>query len=360
MKRITALFVLALLALVSIYTVVSAAEKGGLAAFADAKSAEASLSESVPFREELVELMTKIRYISGVRTFGDITIGGDGSLLRDMAEPAESKYKSACAQIGEFAGRSMEEDYLVLIPTSAVIRQQEVSAYTAAGFFNQRRYINDIYESSYSFARTVDVYQSLFNHRDEYIYYHTEELPTGLGGYYIYKSIAERMGLEPKELADFSVAYVRQSFCGALAQPAIQPYAKADFISLYEYTGYKTKKTVTHYGADGSTDYQSGIYSYADHEDATDAFFGGLSAVTEIASDAENGKSVLVFCDSTAKSWVPFITLHYERVILADVSAATAEQLAELSAGEYDKIIFAYSAAAFADTDFSKLNTVAE
>lgn len=347
---------LVLFAVVSAYTACNAVEKNGIEAFATTESAEAALSENVPFREELIELMTKIRYASGVRTFGDITVGDDGSLLRDMAEPAESGYKAACTCIGKFAEQSRAEDYLVLIPTSAVILQQEISEYTAVGFFNQRHYINDVYEYSYSFARTVDVYQSLFNHRDEYIYYHTEELPTGLGGYYIYKSIAERMGLEPKELGDFSVAYVRQNFYGSLAFSAIKSYAKPDFISLYEYTGYKTKKTVTHYNADGSADYLSGIYSYADHENATDAFFGGLSAVTEISSGAENGKAILVFCDETAKSWVPFMTLHYENVILADVSSVTAEQLEQLTEGDYDKIIFAYSTATFADTDFSKLN----
>ena len=47
--------------------------------------------------------MTKIRFVSGVRSFGDIIIGSDGSLLKDMEKPQSALYKSACAYIEEFA-----------------------------------------------------------------------------------------------------------------------------------------------------------------------------------------------------------------------------------------------------------------
>ena len=202
----------------------------------------------------------------------------------------------------------------------------------------------------------MDVYQALFNRRNEYIYYHTEDLPTGLGGYYIYGSIAERLGITPKVLSDFSVAYVRQNFYGSLATQIIREYSEPDFVSLYEESSGNSGKTVAHYYPDKSEDLLDGLYARDENfPDATDTVFGGIAAVTEITDDLQEGKSLLVFCDDTAKSWVPFMTGHYQKITLVRLSEASEEQLSAINAESYDQIVFAYSTANFAEEDFSKL-----
>ena len=149
MKRAAALLVIAIFLVVSIYAAAGAVEKMQENNSINLENIENALAESVPLHDELVALMTKIRFISGVRSFGDIIIGSDGSLLRDMEKPQNALSGCACACIEDFA-RSTETDvYLMLIPTASVIRQQEVSTYTAAQFFNQRHYINEIYEKIY-------------------------------------------------------------------------------------------------------------------------------------------------------------------------------------------------------------------
>lgn len=354
MKRIGALLILAVFLFVSVYTVSNALKNGGAAAFSGTEAAEKSLGESVPFRAELIKMMTKIRYASGVRSFGGICVGNDGSLLRDMEQPDSAAVSAACEGIENFAEKSGAEVYFMLIPTAPVMRQQEVSAYTAAGFFNQRHYINEIYGRLHSSVRTVDVYQALFGSRSEYIYYHTEDLPTSLGGYYIYSALFRRAGTAPKSLSELSVAYVCRDFYGSLATPAIEEYSAPDFISLYELGGEKA--VVTHLYADGTEDSMEGIYAFSeDFEDKTDVFFGGLSAVTKIETGLESGKRVLVFCDETAKSWVPFMTLNCTEITLVNLSEATAAQLSAIDAADYNRVIFAYSTAAFAGEDFSAL-----
>ncbi len=356
MKRAGALIVIAIFLIVSIYTVAGAIEKMQENNSINLENTENTLAESVPFRSELIALMTKIRFTSGVRSFGNIIIGDDGSLLRDMKSPQEEEYQSACAYVEEFAKQTDTDVYFVLIPTASVIRQQEVSAYTAAGFFNQRHYINKIYEKIYVSVRPMDVYQTLFNHRDEYIYYHTEDLPTSLGGYYIYSSIAERLEINPRSLSDFSVAYARQDFYGSLATDAIREYSASDFVSLYEFSADRSNRIVSHYYADGSEGFVDGLYELEENfPDATDTIFGGVSAVTEITDDSEEGRSLLVFCDDTAKSWVPFMSLHYRKITLVCLSDASDEQLSRINPDSYDQIVFAYSTASFAEEDFVRL-----
>lgn len=355
-KRAGAALVIAIFLIVSVYTVAGAMKKSTENIGISLEKTENTLAESVPFRDELIALMTKIRFSSGVRRFGDIIIGSDGSLLRDMEEPQAALYSSACAYVEEFAKRSDAEVCLMLIPTASVIRQQEVSAYTAAGFFNQRHYINEIYEKIYGSVRTVDVYQALFNHRNEYIYYHTEDLPTCLGGYYIYSGLAQRLGINPRSLSDFSVAYAQQNFYGSLATDAIREYSSPDFVSLYEFSADRTDKTVSHYYADGSAGFVNGLYDLEENfTDSTDIIFGGVSAITEITDDSADGKSLLVFCDDTAKSWVPFMALHCKRITLVCLSEVSDAQLSAIDTSGYDRVVFAYSTANFAAEDFSRL-----
>lgn len=355
MKRAGALLILIVFLFVSVYTVANAIKNGGVKALSKTEAAEKALEESVPLRDELIKIMTKIRYASGVRSFGNICIGSDGSLLPDMEKPDSSAVSAACEDIKDFAEQSGAEVYFMLIPTATVMRQQEVSAYTATGFFNQRNYINEIYGQLHSSVRTVDVYQALFGSRSGYIYYHTENLPTSLGGYYIYSALARRVGTVPKSLSELSVAYACRDFYGSLATPAIEEYAAPDFISLYELGGEKA--TVTHFYSDGTEDSMEGIYASADDlADKTDVFFGGLSAVTKIETGLEGGKRVLIFCDETAKSWVPFMTLHCTEITLVSLSKANAAQLSAIDTADYNRVIFAYSTAAFAEESFSSLS----
>ena len=95
MKRASALLVIAIFLFASIYTVAGAAKKGFGNTVFNFEKTEKSLAESVPFRDEIIALMTKIRFVSGVRSFGDIIIGSDGSLLKDMEKPQSALYKSA-------------------------------------------------------------------------------------------------------------------------------------------------------------------------------------------------------------------------------------------------------------------------
>ena len=98
MKRAAALLVIAIFLVVSIYAAAGAVEKMQENNSINLENIENALAKSVPLHDELVALMTKIRFISGVRSFGDIIIGSDGSLLRDMEKPQNAL--SGCACLG--------------------------------------------------------------------------------------------------------------------------------------------------------------------------------------------------------------------------------------------------------------------
>lgn len=322
---------------------------------------EEQIAENIPFKDELSALMTGIRYASGVRYFDGTYIGNDGSLIRDIESPSSRTVALTKNYVLSFAEEHHCGTYFMLIPTAAVIRQQEIASYAAENIYNQRHLINEMYSEFYGTLSTVDVYQALFNRRSEYIYYHTEDLPTNLGGFYIYQELAARLNLRPKTLKEFSSAYAAHNFYGSLAEEKIKPYAASDFMSLYDYVGEQKSFTVTHFYNDGTEYTSEGLYSYDEEkfEDKTDMVFGGLSPVMEINSGDEEGGTLLVFGDEAAKSWLSFLAVHYGKITFVDLNSASEGLLSEISVYDYDQALFAYSVGTFASgIDFGKLDSL--
>ena len=90
------------------------------------ENVEDAVSENVPFREKLFDLMDSIRYLSGVRHFGNIYIGNEGSLLRDIDSPTSRDYSAAKNYIFGFAKKHQIKPYFMLVPTASAILQQEI------------------------------------------------------------------------------------------------------------------------------------------------------------------------------------------------------------------------------------------
>ncbi len=324
---------------------------------------ENAVSESVPFREKLFDLMDGIRYLSGVRHFGNIYIGNEGSLLRDIDSPTSRDFSAAKNYIFGFAEKHQIKPYFMLVPTASAILQQEIEYFAVEDIFNQRNMITRMYSEFEGNVRTTDIYQTLYDHRDEYIYYHTEDLPTSLGGFYIYGELCNRLGIEQHTLDSFSVAYVAHGFYGSLATDFFRPYCSSDFVSLYEYTGKNSHYIINHYDSNGKNRVSQNVFIYLEDsfEDKTDMIFGGLSPkieITRLETEGENN-SILIFGDESAKSWLPFLISNYGKVTFIDLGEVSEKNLSSVYVSDYDQVLFAYSTATFASgIDFSKLEYI--
>ena len=328
----------------------------------DLENFEETVSENIPLREELSGLMDTVRYLSGVRHFDDIYIGSNGSLLLDIEKPTSRTFSAAKNYILGFAEKNQIKPYFMLIPTASAILQQELDSFSEKDIYNQRYMINNMYSEFEGGVRTTDIYQTLYDHRGEYIYYHTENLPTSLGGYYIYGELCSRLGIEQKKMDSFSVVYTAHGFYGSLATDFLKSYASPDFISFYEHAD-GIKLILEHKRNDGFKRFSQSLFIYNEKNfsDKTDMIFGGISPVMEITLSESSGDqgSLLVFGDETVKSWLPFLVSNYGRITFVDLNSAEEQLLSQISVSDYDQVLFAYSTATFVSgIDFEKLEFV--
>lgn len=322
---------------------------------------ENSLSENIPFREKLSGLMDTVRYSSGVRHFDNIYIGNNGSLLLDIEKPTSRTFSAAKNYVLAFAEKNQIKPYFMLIPTASVILQQELDSFIGKDIYNQRNMINNMYSEFGGKVRTTDIYQTLYDHRSEYIYYHTENLPTSLGGYYIYGELCSRLGIEQTPMDTFSVAYAAHGFYGSLATDFLKQYSSSDFVSLYEYNGGSV--ILERRENNGSIKISESLFVYNEEtfEDKTDMVFGGISPVMEITSAESLGErsSILIFGDESAKSWLPFLSSNFGKITFVELDLADEKLLSKISAADYDEILFAYGASTFVEgIAFEKLEFI--
>ena len=347
-KRISALLLLSAICLSSVYIVMRGgffqrrpAEEGVTLS----QAADDFVGNNFPFGEQLKQLATRFRLLSGQweQNGGYIT---DGHLLDNIQEKDPTIGDENIHAITSFVETNKVPSYLMLIPTSAAIHQEEKPMY--APLTNQRRYIEDVYRSMTGRVSTVDVYQTLLNHREEGIYYKTQSNLTGLGGYYVYSVLARRLGFEVNPLDWYEIQYSPGTYYGDLYQRA--PYKKVapDLVSFFHFSKYRREYRVVHiYPNEVKTYYTLYPSHLLSGGQPFDSFLGGISPIVKITSTAPYDQRLLLFGDRTAASFLPFLCNRYREITVVNLSGTTPQMIADLDIRQYDQIVFTYSVDTF-------------
>jgi hypothetical protein len=327
---------------------------------------EDSLRDALPMSRELGQLGMELRFLGGERERNGVFLGDD-ALVRNIAPANGAAVEENSEALEEFAGILLEvssrrrETYLAVIPTSGAIQTEKLPRFAASLMVNQRRVIENIYSEVSPSVRTMDVFSSLDDHDDEYLYYRTEDNLTALGGYYAYYAIARRLSFLGRELSRYEVQYAAYGYYGGLYPatrrrtpagnaPTLPPYRgmEPDSLALYRYTGAPREYTVTHINGGERRTYHTLYPESAMLLGAPmDVYLGGRSPrieiVTSSSASSQNENRLLVFGDKTAAAYLPFLLNNYREVTLCDLSLMTDSEIRTLRPDNYGEVLFAYS-----------------
>ena len=109
----------------------------------------------------------------------------------------DRQLKKNSAAIENFAKQTDRDIYVCIVPNSYEIQKD----YIPAGFpgISQREYIEELYDelSTYGNVHTIDLYETLIENADKYIYYRTDHHWTTDGAYLGYRKLCDEMGIIP-------------------------------------------------------------------------------------------------------------------------------------------------------------------
>jgi hypothetical protein len=185
------------------------------------------------------------------------------------------------------------------------------------------------------------------------VYYRTDHHWTARGAYIAYRAWAESLGFAASPESDFDVRAVSEEFYGTNAAKAALPQTKPDRLEVFARKGAPPIRMTVETGETGADAFRvsDSLYdaAFLKTRDKYAYFLGGNNPVVTIDTGATGGRTLLLVKDSFAHSFAPFLTTHFERVILADPRYCRDGFARFFRENDVTDVLFLYSAVQLAN-----------
>jgi hypothetical protein len=254
------------------------------------------------------------------------------------------------------------EVYFMLCPTSIGIYGEKLLPSAVLNMSIDEKEMIDYCYGNLANVTGIDVYTTLADASDEYIYYRTDHHWTSLGAFKAYTAAADYLDYTPYALEDFDVESINNSFQGTLFSKTLDQSVTKDSIDLY--TLKNAGFTLTETTSNGVTEesYDSIFFKeYLEVKDKYSTYTGSNVAVCTItkngADAADADSSLLIIKDSYANSMIQFLANNYDCVTMIDMRYTNMPLSALVNVEDYNQVLFLYNCITFADdSDLMKIN----
>ncbi|MCM1283289.1 MAG: DHHW family protein [Muribaculaceae bacterium] len=185
---------------------------------------------------------------------------------------------------------------------------------------DQQEAMQQIHGKMDSGVISVDIYDSLMTHRDEYIYFRTDHHWTALGAYYAYQDFCEAKGIVPEELDSYETK-VFDGFLGSFYNDTNKNKKlkkNPDTVTAY----LPNMDAVCHVEDAQGVKYDSPVIYDETNAGASlkySAFIAGDNPYTEIVnSELTDGSACIVVKESFGNAFIPFLVDHYQTIYVID------------------------------------------
>lgn len=221
--------------------------------------------------------------------------------------------------------------YNHLVPRNAPVRDQEADI----------KYVQSAVGTSLNF---VDLTKTMTSHKDEEIYYKTDHHWTTLGAKYAFDALSTALGID-SPTQEYTIYPVTHNFQGTLTSKS--GYDKGmDTIELYIPQNVNTDCVVNFVdeGKRTASMYES---SALENKDKYEVFFGGNHSRVDISTPMEGKKNLLLFKDSYANCFIPFLVPYYRNIIVIDPRYYYENIESLITDNEITDILFLYNVNTF-------------
>lgn len=265
-------------------------------------------------RDWWIRLKVNCELLTGKREFNGVYLGKDRYLMQIPTEPDQKNVEDNLNAMNQFAEQNKDLTISALIiPNAAYVMRDDLP--TGAPVRDQKKDMEYIQKQLNGEISCIDVTKTLQEHKEEGIYYKTDHHWTSKGAAYAFDAAAMQLGIaEP--VKDYKIYTVTMDFSGTLASKS--GYHKAeDSIEVYvpENTEVQYLVSDSDNGEKRPTVYDR---SALNGKDKYQVFFGGNHARVDITTANRTKKRLLMFKDSYANCFVPFLLPYYNEIIMID------------------------------------------
>ena len=281
--------------------------------FAD--RAEEYVSDQFPLRAAAMRLKSNLMLLAGENESQGVYYCRDGSLIQAFAPYDKEQPEEMAAAINGFV---LREDFrqvlFLLLPTAVSIWSEKLPAYAQTAS-----------ESDFSKELTGRLSEKLivpdcFFHMEKIKqagiqpYYLTDHHWTTPAAKAMFHRIAPRMDWTEGE---YTGGVVSDRFLGSLVSLSGFTPSKSDALTVYEGGKHNASVLVMH---EAKGESRGSFYDYKALEggDPYEVFLGGNEPLITIRTTADTDDTLLVFKDSYANCFLPFLTESYKTITVVD------------------------------------------
>ncbi len=312
------------------------------------EKADAALDDTIPGRDGAMQLRTQLSLAMGNKKIGDVYISEE-RLLREPSALQEIQLRQTAEAINTFYRRYTIPTCLVAIPSATEIYTEYLPDHATVE--SQLEQIDAFYEETDAQIRKIDAYHVLMTVKEDYIFYRTDSKWTSYGAYCVYRNLIRKMGYYPITYDSCTITHVKNDFRGDLYEDCLYNNVVADILDVY--TCENSREIISMRSFDGSQWTDSAFYHYEVLETGDpEIFYMGMpQMLTEIQTDAENGKRLLVLKDSYADCMIPFLAQHYAQIDVIDMNCLDRSLSEFLDPVSYQQVLILCDADTFENAD---------
>ena len=300
--------------------------------------AEEYTADHIVGRDFWVALKAWCERLSGKQENNGAYFAGD-ALVNRVEEPDLDKLLESVSHINKLVENVDVPVHFGIIPSAAAVWSDRLPY--GAPTADELAILKELYANAD--AATLDMAGALMEHKDEYVFYHTDHHWTSLGAFYGANEMFVQLGMEPLKLEDYEPVSVSDSFNGTTFSSSGVRWLAPDSIHTYiPEEGVKVTTYFTGKPEEGELYVEENL----EKKDKYSFFLGGNQPLCVLESE-NDGTKVLVIRDSYSDSLAPFLTERFSEVHLFDVRYNLTPISQYVAQNDIDQVIVLYSFANF-------------
>ena len=274
---------------------------------------ESYASDQFVLRDAWISLKVQCDFLAGKREFNGVYLGKKKYLMQIPSEMDEKNTQENLEAINQFYKKN--HDVLMntlIVPNAAYIMKDYLPI--GAPVRDQGADMEYIRKQLSGDIGCIDITDTLKQHAKEGIYYKTDHHWTTRGAAYGFNA-AKSMDIQGI-VTEYKIYTVATDFSGTLASRS--GYHKAeDTVEIYEPENVEIQYLVNDSDNDEK---RPTLYDRTalDGKDKYQVFFGGNHAMVDISTTNDKGRRLLIFKDSYANCFVPFLLPYYTEIVMID------------------------------------------
>ncbi|MGL5576229.1 MAG: DHHW family protein [Sarcina sp.] len=294
-------------------------------------------------RDFFMNIKASSDLLLGKKDNNSVFLSDDGYLIENFTPMSDKKINDTLLAINDFAKKyNKSNTYVGIVPTAVSIHEDKLPNFSPVQ--KQDTYLREFYKNLIPEIKTLDITSALSKSADEYLYYKTDHHWTTLAASKAYEIAKKEMKLDNVN-SKFKPLTVSTNFNGTLTAKSGFSTSN-DSIDAYLNINKNLKISVSYpkVGKKSPSLYDT---SKLETKDKYAMFLSGNHPIIDIRTNAKTTNTLIIFKDSYANCFIPFLTEHYSKITVIDPRYYYDDLYKLMDENQYNDILFLYNANTF-------------